>query len=78
MIAREKVDSHTTAQGKEALARSNLLTENQVQDPVDSVMAINLFSVTGKVHDRNAEAIKYSRNFQRGNCFFGNFFPQLH
>ena len=46
---RAKVDSPRTAQGKEALAKSGLLTENQAQDPAHSVMAISLFSVTGKV-----------------------------
>jgi len=44
-----KVGSHRTAPGKEAPARSDPLTENQAQDPAALVMAINLFSVTGKV-----------------------------
>ena len=57
-IGRVKVDSHKTVQEKEALARNGLLTENQAQDPADSVMATNLFFATGKVPGRNAKATK--------------------
>ena len=56
--SREKVDSHRTAQGKEALARSGLLTESRAQDPADSVMATSLFCATGKVPGRNAGATR--------------------
>ncbi|MFA5167680.1 MAG: hypothetical protein WC530_04030 [Candidatus Omnitrophota bacterium] len=61
------------ARGKEVLAKSGPLTENRAQDPVDSVMVINLFSATGKVTDRSAKAIEHLHSFRRKAVFSGFF-----
>ena len=45
----EKAAFRKIVPGKEALAQSDLLTENRAEGPADSVMAISLFSATVKV-----------------------------
>jgi len=75
---REKAGSRRTAREKEALAKNALLTENQARGPVGSVTATSHSSVTGRVPGHSVKVIELAYIFQKGNSFFGNFFPQLH
>jgi hypothetical protein len=51
-VGRERPAFRRIAREKEAPAQSDPLTENQVQDPADSVTATGLFCAIGKVPGR--------------------------